>query len=86
MDGADLVSEDWVVECSDDELATEAKESGDNWEPTPNEIMTMYELLESKGVLDLEWQCPGRRSPSVNSTQSDLLEKGSDEDEDNKTE
>ncbi|KAG8181092.1 hypothetical protein JTE90_016605 [Oedothorax gibbosus] len=86
MDEDDPATEDWVVDCSDDELANEAKESGDMWEPTPSEIMTMYELLESKGVLEFEWQCPGRRSPSVNSTQSDLLEKGTASDEDNKAE
>ncbi|GFW32486.1 uncharacterized protein TNCV_676451 [Trichonephila clavipes] len=78
------VSDDWVVNCSDDELSTSAKDSSNLWEPTPEEIVSMYEILESKGILEFDWQCPGRRSPSVNSMKSDLLEKGPASNEDGK--
>ncbi|GFT59589.1 uncharacterized protein NPIL_195621 [Nephila pilipes] len=77
------ISDDFVVSCSDDELSTSAKDSN-IWEPTPEEIVSMYEILESKGILEFDWQCPGRRSPSVNSMKSDLLEKGPASNEDGK--
>ncbi|KFM80295.1 PAXIP1-associated protein 1, partial [Stegodyphus mimosarum] len=81
MEDPDSVSDDFIVSCSDDELGS-SKEFASSWEPSPEEIISMYEMLESKGVLDFEWQCPGRRSPSINSIKSDLMEKGSISDDD----
>lgn len=75
-------SEDEVIaSCSDDEIVSTWKEKG-TWEPTPEEIINMYDMLESKGVLEFEWQCPGRRSPSVSSIKSDLIDKNTLSDED----
>jgi len=34
------------------------------WEPSPTDIATLYDLVDREGVLELEWQCPGRRVPS----------------------
>ncbi|KAF8772962.1 PAXIP1-associated glutamate-rich protein 1A-like [Argiope bruennichi] len=84
MEENNLVPDDWSINCSDDELSTAAKDSNDMWEPSPEEIISMYEILESKGVLEFEWQCPGRRSPSVNSMKSDLMDKGPASNEDSK--
>ncbi|XP_015921007.1 PAXIP1-associated glutamate-rich protein 1 [Parasteatoda tepidariorum] len=81
MEGAESDSDDWVINCSDEELVS-TSETQESWEPSPQEILNMYEILESNSVLELEWRCPGRRSPSVNSNKSDLLEKGSISDED----
>ncbi|XP_054715927.1 PAXIP1-associated glutamate-rich protein 1-like [Uloborus diversus] len=76
---------DWVINCSDDEFSSSAKGREGIWEPTPEEIINMYDILDSKGVMDFEWQCPGRRSPSVNSNKSDMNDKGSiSDDEANK--
>ncbi|XP_063235775.1 PAXIP1-associated glutamate-rich protein 1 [Bacillus rossius redtenbacheri] len=44
----------WRIEASDD----------DSYEPSPEEIIELYDTLEAEGVLELEWQCPGRRPPS----------------------
>lgn len=53
---------DWNVPCSDDEnYGVNGKEA---WEPSPTEIATLYDLVDREGVLELEWQCPGRRVPS----------------------
>ncbi|CAN7997272.1 unnamed protein product [Ixodes hexagonus] len=66
--------DDWRVCCSDDEKfparTTDAR-GNPSWEPNPEEIIELYSSLSKKGVLDLEWQCPGRRSPSVHSNESD---------------
>ena len=70
-----------LANCSDDEIGSFYKEHG-NWEPTSEEIINMYEILDSSGVLDFEWQCPGRRSPSASSIKSDLIEKGALSDDD----
>lgn len=81
MDTTEVSESDFIVNCSDDEIGTTYKEKG-TWEPTPEEIVNMYEILDSKGVLDFEWQCPGRRSPSVSSIKSDLIDKGNLSDDD----
>lgn len=70
-----------LANCSDDEIGTLYKEHG-SWQPTPEEIINMYETLDSEGVLDFEWECPGRRSPSASSVKSDLIDKGALSDDD----
>ncbi|XP_067122687.1 PAXIP1-associated glutamate-rich protein 1 [Centruroides vittatus] len=69
--------EDWRVSCSDEE-----KESCRIWEPKPEEILDLYIKLEKRGILDLEWQCPGRRSPSVHSSESECVDRKQMDDED----
>lgn len=44
----------WRVDCSDEE-------SG---EPDIQELVRLYEMLDKDGVIELEWQCPGRQAPS----------------------
>lgn len=70
-----------IAICSDDEIGISYKEHG-TWEPTSEEIVDLYEALDTKGVLDFEWQCPGRRSPSATSIKSDFIEKGTLSDDD----
>lgn len=53
-------NDDWVVECSDDELAG----VGDDWQPPPAELENLYEEICKNGIIHLEWKCPGRRPPS----------------------
>jgi hypothetical protein len=43
------------------------------WEPSATEIAALLDLLDKKGVIDLEWQCPGRRVPSP--AQDDFYQK-----------
>lgn len=59
------------VECSDEETYFEPSESYRStasgsriWEPTGDAIGRLYEEIETTGVNKLEWQCPGRISPS----------------------
>jgi PAXIP1-associated protein, putative len=62
--------EDWVVNCSDEELydvknrmtVVKGKEV---WEPSEDKIANLYLQIEKNGALDLKWVCPGRRSPSI---------------------
>lgn len=34
-----------------------------HWQPDPDEIQRMFEALEKSRVLDISWQCPGRKHP-----------------------
>ena len=61
----------FVIECSDDD---NYENNDDNyrvvngkriWEPNGQLISSLYKQLEAKGFIELRWQCPGRRSPSV---------------------
>lgn len=68
----DVQKEDgeWEVGCSDEESYAPAgvdKPDLRNWEPTGVQIALLYKQLEKIGSIDLKWQCPGRRSPSVHS-------------------
>lgn len=60
-----------VVECSDEESYFEADkhyrttaEGGRIWEPSGEDIVHLYEEIHSKGFNQLDWQCPGKLSPS----------------------
>lgn len=83
---SDEQSEDWTVPCSDDEAyqdsppATEGKKRV--YEPSGAQIAMLYRQLEKSGAIDLKWQCPGRRSPSVHSN-SQVNEKKQSESGDN---
>lgn len=36
----------------------------DDFYPSAEELETYYNMLENGTILELEWQCPGRRPPS----------------------
>lgn len=36
----------------------------DKFEPTPDELDTMYQQLDAGETLTLNWKCPGRRPPT----------------------
>lgn len=55
-----LDDSDWEIECSDDEF----KDCKGPWEPQPEEIDRLYTILENGQTLELQWKCPGYRSPS----------------------
>lgn len=48
--------DDWSIPC----MANE----NEDLEPPPEELESMYQLLESGGMLELQWKCAGRRQPS----------------------
>ncbi|XP_071955536.1 PAXIP1-associated glutamate-rich protein 1-like [Antedon mediterranea] len=57
-------SEDWMIESSEDE--SEGKEGDIKrrkrlWEPPVDVIVKLYEELDKRGVLELNWKCPGRK-------------------------
>ncbi|XP_069683641.1 PAXIP1-associated glutamate-rich protein 1 [Periplaneta americana] len=54
--------DEWNIPCSDDENYN--AQGKDFWEPSAEDIVSLYELIDKEGVLELEWQCPGRRVPS----------------------
>lgn len=69
------VEQDWKVSCSDDEGYGRIDSSNTSWEPPVKQIALLYQQLEKNGSLDLKWQCPGRRSPSVHSTSGQTVDK-----------
>lgn len=46
-----------------------AKDSEDFF-PTAEELESYYNMLENGSILQLEWQCPGRRPPSPDCSSS----------------
>lgn len=41
---------------------------GEDFFPTAEELESYYNMLENGTILELEWQCPGRRAPSPDSS------------------
>ncbi|XP_034950961.1 PAXIP1-associated glutamate-rich protein 1 [Chelonus insularis] len=59
----DISSEEWFVDCSDDEKYE--NDPKDEWSPKPEDLINLIDRLEcNKQCLELEWKCPGRRGPS----------------------
>lgn len=86
----DTSDEDWKVSCSDEEKYLPPRDDHgvgrpSDWEPKPEEIARLYATLVEKGSLDLEWQCPGRRSPSIHSNESDGADRRAVEENEMKT-
>ncbi|RZB40450.1 PAXIP1 C domain containing protein [Asbolus verrucosus] len=54
------MDEDWNIDCSDDEN----KNVRGPWEPIPEIIEKLYDQLCKGEVSELNWKCPGYRSPS----------------------
>ncbi|KAK9885784.1 hypothetical protein WA026_013653 [Henosepilachna vigintioctopunctata] len=54
------MSEDWNIECSDDEF----KGIKGTWEPPAETIDRLYNILDKGEILELKWKCPGYRMPS----------------------
>ena len=48
------VEDDWNAECSDEE----------NYQIDTNSMKDLYDRLSKGEKLELEWKCPGRRSPT----------------------
>ena len=76
-------TDDWKVECSDEDSYPEVKPSKE-WEPNGQQIAMLYRQLEKIGSIDLKWQCPGRRSPSVHSSSLGMDKKMTDANEQSK--
>ncbi|XP_074053400.1 PAXIP1-associated glutamate-rich protein 1 isoform X2 [Macrotis lagotis] len=53
---------DWCVPCSDEEL--ELPQDGAPWMPPPAEIRRLYELLATRGTLELQAEVLPRRPPT----------------------
>ena len=73
------------IDCSDDEnyfsQDVHYRTSSDGtrvWEPCGDDIVLLYEEIELKGYVPLEWQCPGRISPTqfdqINKEKSSITE------------
>lgn len=59
------MSDDWEIVCSDDEKYDVKKRDGNKWEPSPEQMLKLYEELDKgPGYFELNWKCPGRRSPT----------------------
>lgn len=77
----DEEEEEWSVSCSDDEKYNMTLKSKAVWEPKPQEIIELYRSLDEKAVLELEWVCPGKRSPSPSAEEDEeSSEDGQDSD------
>ena len=57
--------DDWVVECSDEEMyyGDSKAERGEYYEPSCDDIVNLYSKLIDGEELTLEWESPGRRLP-----------------------
>jgi len=55
---------DWAVECSDDEKYDPDGIGNNIWQPSCEDIKTLYQRLASGEIFTLEWKCRGRRSPT----------------------
>ncbi|KAF4521074.1 hypothetical protein B566_EDAN012373 [Ephemera danica] len=55
----------WYIDCSDDERYEGKDEGQSDWLPDTTEIQQMFETLEKNRILDINWQCPGRKHPSA---------------------
>lgn len=49
-------------------------QKGNIWEPKPEDIKTLYQRLSSGENLELDWMCPGRRSPSPEKLDDDTAD------------
>lgn len=54
------MEEEFDIECSDEEY----KDIKGPWEPSPEEIDRLYSILDKGELPELNWKCPGYRSPS----------------------
>ena len=71
--------EDWLVECSDEELYDVANnliipfnQPGGTklWEPSGLKISSLYKQIETSNFVELKWICPEKRSSSDHSNNS----------------
>lgn len=60
--------DDVEIDCSDDEKYDIKLRDNGEWEPEPSVIVELYNRMESDGFIELEWQCPGRRPPTPQSS------------------
>lgn len=44
----------------------------DNENPSAEELESYYNMLENGTILELEWQCPGRRPPSPDASRNSI--------------
>ncbi|KAM4632619.1 PAXIP1-associated glutamate-rich protein 1 isoform 1-T2 [Discoglossus pictus] len=70
--------DDWCIQCSDDEI-----ETPDGWNPPPEEIKRLYELLATEGTLPLQVDILYRRPPTP---EPDPLDDESDQEPDEEEE
>ncbi|CAM1325784.1 Uncharacterised protein g9069 [Pycnogonum litorale] len=61
---AKSIESDWEVPYSDEDIVDDEKTLG-IWHPKPSIVIELFNELKKVNVIELEWQCPGRRSPSV---------------------
>ena len=74
--------QDWYIDGSDDEKYNPAKVAGVGWQPDPRQVVEMFTTLAGdRAVLDLKWQCPGRRSPEVDKQSEDEMEEQEQEED-----
>lgn len=53
----------WCVDGSDDEKYDPSKSGKGVWEPNAEDILKLFERIEKDKVLELKWNCPGRKPP-----------------------
>ncbi|XP_056391171.1 PAXIP1-associated glutamate-rich protein 1 [Hyla sarda] len=70
--------EDWCIQCSDDDL-----DETEGWEPGPEVIKRLYELIASEGTLPLQVDILLRRPPTP---EPDSLDEESDQEQEEEEE
>ncbi|KAG0716585.1 PAXIP1-associated glutamate-rich protein 1A [Chionoecetes opilio] len=70
----------YVVECSDEEVEKQFTKGGYGYEPSPGEVVRLYEAVAVEGALRLAWRWErGRRAPTP--SQSDSMSEKEEEEE-----
>lgn len=52
----------------------------DDFFPTAEELESYYNMLENGSILELDWQCPGRRPPSPDCSSNGTKEQANSND------
>ncbi|XP_044755852.1 PAXIP1-associated glutamate-rich protein 1 [Coccinella septempunctata] len=55
-----MSEESFNIDCSDDEL----REVQTSWEPSPEKIEKLYNIIERGEIPELQWKSPGYRMPT----------------------
>lgn len=67
-----MEEETFNLECSDEEVQKEFTKTADGYEPSPPEIIRLYEALAKDGSLPITWKWElGRRLPTPSQSDSE---------------
>ncbi|KAG1664861.1 hypothetical protein GQR58_019624 [Nymphon striatum] len=60
-----VTNDNFEIVSSGDEFE-ESEKANNDWHPKTDKIIELFDQLQKGISLEIEWECPGRRSPSIN--------------------